>query len=127
VALSTLDVISIPVTDQQRARDFYVDTLGFTLVADTTEGMGPDQRWVQVAPPGGGTTITLVTWFPTMPPGCLKGLVITCDDADATFAELTAKGVPVGDQGGVQDAPWGRWFGVDDPDGNGWVIQESPR
>jgi catechol 2,3-dioxygenase-like lactoylglutathione lyase family enzyme len=122
VALSTLQVVSIPVTDQDRSRDFYVDTLGFTLVAD--ERMDPDQRWVQLAPPDGGTTITLVTWFPTMPPGSVKGLVIGCDDADATFADLTDKGVPVGAQGGVQDAPWGRWFGFDDPDGNGWVVQQ---
>jgi catechol 2,3-dioxygenase-like lactoylglutathione lyase family enzyme len=124
MALSTLDVVSVPVTNQDRSRDFYVDTLGFTVVSDTTMD---DQRWVQLAPPGGGTTITLVTWFPTMPAGSTKGLVIGCDDADATFAELTAKGVPVASQGGVQDAPWGRWFAVDDPDGNGWVVKQSAR
>jgi catechol 2,3-dioxygenase-like lactoylglutathione lyase family enzyme len=121
MALSTLDVVSVPVSDQNRSRDFYLDTLGFRMVAE--EPMGPDQRWVQLAPPGGGTTITLVTWFPTMPAGSLKGLVIGTDDVDATFAELAARGV-AGAQGGVQDDPWGRWFGFDDPDGNGWVVQQ---
>jgi hypothetical protein len=61
-------------------------------------------RWVQVAPPGGGATVTLVTWCPTMPPGSLTGLVIGCDDVEATYEELNARGVPVGAQGGIQDA-----------------------
>lgn len=123
MALTSIEVVSVPVTDQDRSRDFYVDTLGFTLVADTV--FDPRMRWVQVAPPGGGATVTLVTWFPTLPPGSVKGLVIGCDDVEATYAELNSRGVPVGAQGGIQDAPWGRWFGVDDPDGNGWVVQQS--
>ena len=80
MAITHLRLVSLPVTDQSRARDFYVDVLGFELVSDNP--MGPDQRWVQVAPRGGQTSITLVTWFPTMPPGSVKGIVLETDDLD---------------------------------------------
>ena len=66
MTITQVQLFSLPVSDQDRARDFYVDTLGFELVSDTA--MGPDQRWVQVRPPGSQTSITLVTWFPGMPP-----------------------------------------------------------
>ncbi|MEV6344324.1 VOC family protein [Actinoplanes sp. NPDC051851] len=122
MAVTHLDVVSLPVRDQDRARDFYVDTLGFELVRQND--MGPAQRWIQVAPKGGQTSITLVTWFDTMPPGSLQGLVLHTDDLDAEVAALTAKGVPVPD--GVQDAPWGRFAVFTDPDGNRLVLRGRP-
>src|SRR5438552_17640678 len=90
MAITHIQLLSVPVTDQDRARDFYVDTLGFDLVADNP--MGPDRRWVQVAPKGGQTSLTLVTWFPTMPPGSLKGLVLQTPDVDAETARLRVVG-----------------------------------
>ena len=71
VAITHLQLFSLPVADQDRSREFYVDVLGFDLVRDNP--MGPGQRWVQVAPKGARTSITLVTWFPAMPPGSVKG------------------------------------------------------
>ncbi len=121
MTITHVQLLSIPVTDQDRARDFYVDVLGMTLVRENP--MGPDQRWVQVAPKGAETSITLVTWFPTMPPGSLNGLVLETDDLDGDLARLTGLGVPVG--GGIQEAPWGRFVTFDDPDGNGIVLQAS--
>jgi catechol 2,3-dioxygenase-like lactoylglutathione lyase family enzyme len=121
MAITHIQLLSLPVADQDRARDFYLDTLGFTLVSDTT--MGPGQRWVQVAPPGGGTSITLVTWFESMPPGSTKGLVLETDDLDADVAALAGRGVRI--DGGVQEAPWGRFVTFDDPDGNGIVLQAT--
>lgn len=121
MTVTRVQLLSLPVTDQDRARDFYVDVLGMTLVRDNP--MGPDQRWVQVAPKGADTSITLVTWFPTMPPGSLKGLVLETDDLDGELARLTGLGVPV--EGGVQEAPWGRFVTLHDPDGNGIVLQAS--
>ena len=114
-------LLSIPVTDQNRARDFYVDQLGFDLIAD--RAMGPDQRWVQVAPKGADTSITLVTWFATMAPGSVKGLVLETDDLDRDVAGLMGRGLSI--QGGIQEAPWGRYVTFDDPDGNGIVLQAS--
>lgn len=121
MTITRVQLLSVPVTDQDRARDFYVDVLGMTLVRENP--MGPDQRWVEVAPNGADTSITLVTWFPTMPPGSLKGLVLETDDLDGDLARLTALGVPV--EGGIQVAPWGRFVTFDDPDGNGIVLQSS--
>jgi catechol 2,3-dioxygenase-like lactoylglutathione lyase family enzyme len=120
MAITHIQLFSLPVSDQDRARDFYVDTLGFELVADTA--MGPDMRWVQVRPPGSQASITLVTWFPTMPPGAAKGTVLETDDLDADVTALRARGVSIE---AVQEAPWGRFVTFDDPDGNGLVLQAS--
>jgi catechol 2,3-dioxygenase-like lactoylglutathione lyase family enzyme len=120
MTITHLQLLSVPVTDQDRARDFYVDTLGLSLLRDNH--MGPAQRWVQVAPAGADTSITLVTWFPTMPAGSLKGLVLETDDLDGDVARLTGLGVPVEE---VQDAPWGRYVTLHDPDGNGIVLQTT--
>jgi len=119
--ISHIQLLSLPVSDQDRARDFYVNTLGFDLLRDNP--MGPDQRWVQVGPKGAQTSITLVTWFPTMPPGSVKGLVLETGDLDADVAALTARGVAIPD--GVQEQPWGRFVTFDDPDGNGIVLQAT--
>jgi catechol 2,3-dioxygenase-like lactoylglutathione lyase family enzyme len=121
MTITHVQLFSLPVTDQDRARDFYLDTLGFELLADTS--MGPDMRWVQVRPPGSQASITLVTWFPTMPPGAVKGTVLETDDLDSDVAALRARGVSI--EGGIQEAPWGRFVTFDDPDGNGLVLQAS--
>ena len=121
MTITQIQLFSLPVGDQDRARDFYVDTLGFELVSDTT--MGPEMRWVQVRPPGSQASITLVTWFPTMPPGAVKGTVLETDDLDADVTALRGHGVSI--EGGIQEAPWGRFVTFDDPDGNGLVLQAT--
>ena len=70
----------IPVSDQAAAKGFYTDVLGFEVVRDNP--MGPEQRWIQLRPPGADTSITLVTWLEAMPAGSVKGLVLSCDDID---------------------------------------------
>jgi catechol 2,3-dioxygenase-like lactoylglutathione lyase family enzyme len=121
MAIAKVQLFSLPVSDQDRARDFYVDMLGFELLGDTA--MGPDQRWVQVRPPDGETSITLVTWFGTMAPGSTQGTVIETDDLDGDVEALRAKGVVI--DGDIQHAPWGRFVTLDDPDGNGMILQET--
>ena len=115
--ITHVQLLSVPVSDQDRARDFYLDTLGFELVRESP--MGPDQRWVQVRPVGAETSLTLVTWFDSMPAGSLSGLVLHCADVDAETERLRGRGVPVE---GPQDAPWGRHAILRDPDGNGLVL-----
>jgi catechol 2,3-dioxygenase-like lactoylglutathione lyase family enzyme len=122
MSISHVQLFSIPVSDQDRARDFYVDTLGFELVAETQ--MGPEMRWVQVRPVGAATSLTLVTWFPTMAPGSSKGTVLETDSLERTIATLREKGLPIGE---IETAPWGRFVTIDDPDGNGIVLQETAR
>ena len=121
MSITQIQILSLPVTDQDRSRDFYVGTLGFELVADTP--MGPGQRWVQVRPPGASTSITLVTWFPTMPAGAVKGTVLETDELDGDVTALRSRGVVI--DAGIQEAPWGRFVTFDDPDGNGLILQAT--
>jgi catechol 2,3-dioxygenase-like lactoylglutathione lyase family enzyme len=121
MTITKVQLLSLPVADLDRSRDFYVDVLGFELLADTQ--MGPDRRWVQVAPPGGATSIALVTWFPTMPAGSTKGTVLETDDLDGDIAVLEGRGVTI--DGQIQEMPWGRFVTFDDPDGNGLVLQAT--
>jgi catechol 2,3-dioxygenase-like lactoylglutathione lyase family enzyme len=78
MAITHIQLFSVPVTDHDRARTFYVDRLGFDFISDRP--MGPDGRWVQVTPKGAQTSITLVTDIETMPPGSVKGIVLESDD-----------------------------------------------
>ncbi len=122
MALNNLEVVSVPVSDQDRAKEFYVGKLGFSAQVDSS--FGDAMRWVMLRPPGSATSITLVTWFDTMPAGSMKGAVLGCDDLDKTLAELSARGVSFAEDE-VQEAPWGRWKTFDDPDGNGWILQQD--
>jgi predicted enzyme related to lactoylglutathione lyase len=121
--MRSIQLFSIPVSDQERAKAFYVDTLGWELVRD--DPMGPDQRWVQVKPRGGEASITLVTWFESMTPGSIRGVVIETDDLEGDQAALQAAGIRI--DKAIEEAPWGRWVTFDDPDGNGFVLQTSAR
>ncbi len=122
MALTNLQVVSVPVSDQERAKQFYVGMLGFAEEIDAS--FGESMRWIMLRPPGSGTAVTLVTWFETMPAGSMKGAVLGCDDLEKTLAELSALGVAFNEDE-VQQAPWGRWKTFDDPDGNGWVLQQD--
>lgn len=121
MGITAVQLYSLPVSDQDLARAFYVDVLGFELVADTE--MGPGMRWVQVRPPAGATSITLVTWFDSMAPGSSKGTVLESDDLDGDVVRLRGLGVAI--PGEIEQAPWGRYVTFDDPDGNGIVLQET--
>lgn len=118
--IKNISIVSLPVEDQPRAKSFYMDVLGFELVAD--DPMGPNQRWVQLKPPAGVTSITLVTWFEGMPPGSVQGLVLETDDVRADREALAGRGLEITL---VDNAPWGEFATFADPDGNGWVLQEN--
>ena len=113
---------SIPVRDQDRALDFYVNKLGFTLVTD--QPMGPGQRWIEVKPPRGDTGIALFT-----PPGqedrigTFAGASFDCDDVEKTYQELTANGVEFVKP--PQKQPWGTFAKFRDPDGNTFVLSSG--
>jgi catechol 2,3-dioxygenase-like lactoylglutathione lyase family enzyme len=115
-------VVSVPVSDQDRAKAFYVDALGFRLLRD--DDSVPGIRWVQVAAPtAGATALTLVTWFGTMPAGSLRGLVLACDDLDAEYQRLQAAGVQFDSP--PQRQPWATEAVFRDPDGNMLVLQQA--
>ncbi len=115
-----LAVVSIPVQDQNHALEFYRDRFGFEVDADAAFGDG--RRWIQLSPRDGAeTSIALVDWFDAMPPGGVVGLILTTDDIEAARGELLGRGVEVAE---IEDTPWGRFAGFNDPDGNGWSLQE---
>ena len=119
---SQISVVSIPVSDQDRAKAFYVDVLGFEVQVDTP--MGEGARWVMLRPRGGGASIALVTWFPRMQPGSLSGTVLSVGGIEEAVNHLRERGARAADAQ-IQEAAWGRWVTIQDPDGNGWVIQEN--
>jgi catechol 2,3-dioxygenase-like lactoylglutathione lyase family enzyme len=83
----------VPVSDQDEAIGFYTSVLGFSLVADVPFGEG--ERWVEVAPPGGGTAIALVPPRGEYQTGRMTGIALTSADPRADHAELKARGVDV--------------------------------
>lgn len=110
--MKAIEIISIPVTDQQRAKQFYLN-LGFEIIVEAPYQNG--QKWIQMGFPNSPLSITLVTWFDNMPAGCIDGLVIKTDDLAKDREELLAKGV---EPAAIDDTPWGKFMAVVDPDGN---------
>jgi catechol 2,3-dioxygenase-like lactoylglutathione lyase family enzyme len=119
--IESVRIVSVPVSDQERARSFYVDALGFELRQDV--GWGDGMRWVEVATENSPTSLTLVTWFDSMPPGSLQGLVVTTSDIHRTHEELAARGVPF--DFSPREMPGGTQAVFRDPDGNGLVLSQG--
>ena len=120
LARASITVVSIPVADQERSLRFYADTMGFEVVADAPfAGL----RWLQLSPPAGGPSISLVTWFDRMSPGSAQGLVLETDDVDRDHAELVARGVEVTEP---VEAFYGTYAELRDPDGNSWLLLQAP-
>jgi catechol 2,3-dioxygenase-like lactoylglutathione lyase family enzyme len=121
MSIVSFEIVSVPVADQERARNFYRDILGFELLRE--EPMGPTGKWIQLAPKGCSTTIALVTWFEGMRPGGLQGVMLNVTDIDADHRELSARGLKLTE---IQAQPWGRFAMFSDPDGNGWILRQPP-
>jgi catechol 2,3-dioxygenase-like lactoylglutathione lyase family enzyme len=121
MTIHSFEIISVPVSNQQRAKDFYRDVLGFALVRE--EPMGPGMTWIQLAPQGHSVTIALVTWFEQMKPGGLQGVMVNTGDIDAEHKLLQSRGLKIGE---IKQKPWGRHAMFTDLDGNGWILREPP-
>ena len=112
--ITGIGTVGIPVTDQDRALEFYVGKLGFEKRRDLPFGPG---RWIEVAPPGSPTTIALV------PAGVPTGIRLATGDAGADHGQLQADGVDVDPEiMRIPDAP--AMFGLRDPDGNTLILVE---
>jgi catechol 2,3-dioxygenase-like lactoylglutathione lyase family enzyme len=121
MAIRDITVVALPVSDQERAKAFYVEQLGFELRRE--DDAAPGLRWVQVAPPGATTALALVTWFESMPPGSLRGLGLRSDDLQADYEALVAQGVAFDEP--PQRRPGGTEAVLRDPDGNRLVLQQA--
>ncbi len=117
--MKTISVISIPVKDQQKAKEFYL-LMGFELIMETPFDKG--QYWIQLGLPGGGPTITLVTWFDKMPAGSLQGILIETEDILKDIEHLKGKGI---ETGALDETPWGKFASIKDLDGNSWSLHQK--
>jgi predicted enzyme related to lactoylglutathione lyase len=117
-----LELVAVPVSDVDRAKAFYVDQAGFN--ADHDHRVSEDIRFVQLTPPGSACSIAIGTGLTTAEPGSVQGLQLVVADAQAAHDELSERGVAVSD---MQEFPWGRFVFFQDPDGNGWAVQEILR
>ena len=116
------ELVPSPVTDVDRAKAFYADILGITLEVDVTPADGV--RVVQLTPPGSACSVGFGTGVPAYQgtPGSIRGLHLVVDGIERAREELIGRGVEVGD---LQDVGGGvRYAGFQDPDGNGWTLQE---
>ena len=115
-----LELVAVPVTDVDRAKDFYVQA-GFVLDHDHT--VSDEIRFVQLTPPGSGCSIAIGNGVTQMEPGALDNMQMVIANADEARTELKSRGIEVSD---VDDQPWGRFVYFSDPDGNGWSLQQIP-
>jgi catechol 2,3-dioxygenase-like lactoylglutathione lyase family enzyme len=128
-----LEVVVVPVSDVEASKAFYADQLGFAVDHDTTAG--EDVRFVQLTPPGSGCSIVISKGLTDMAAGSVKGLQLVVNDVVAADRELTERGVKTG--GVMVFTPAGQrpledgddlnnvgFSFFDDPDGNGWSVQQ---
>ncbi len=116
-----LELVSVPVSDVDRAKAFYTEQAGF--VAEHDRQVDDSLRFVQLTPPGSACSIAFGTGITDAAPGSARGLQLVVPDAHAAHEELAARGVEVSD---VQEFPWGSFVFFSDPDGNAWSVQQLP-
>jgi catechol 2,3-dioxygenase-like lactoylglutathione lyase family enzyme len=129
-----IEAITLPVSDVDRARDFYVQA-GWNLDLDTE--VAPGKRVVQLTPPGSHCSITFGTGWPQAEPGSYVNTYLVVSDIEEAHRDLKGRGIPVSDiyhfgqEGqtpGVDPnrGDYGSYADFTDPDGNTWLVQEVP-
>ena len=116
-----IELIFVPVTDVDRARDFYVEQVGFTLDHDVR--VSDEVRFVQLTPVGSACSIAFGEGIHGGTPGTQDTIQVVVDSAEAARAELVAAGV---DATPIDVQAWGIFTTFADPDGNRWTVQELP-
>jgi catechol 2,3-dioxygenase-like lactoylglutathione lyase family enzyme len=130
-----LEVVTIPVSDVDRAIDFYAEKAGFEL--DIDQAVGEGIRLVQLTPPGSACSVHLGKQTTNMTPGSIDGVFLVVRDLRAARAELVERGVDVGelqifDEGSYRQAREDESLDLvgcvffSDPDGNRWCVQQIP-
>jgi catechol 2,3-dioxygenase-like lactoylglutathione lyase family enzyme len=116
-----IEVITVPVSDVDRAKKFYVEKLGFHEDGDWKI---EEKRYVQLTPVGSGCSIAIGVGNTTAKPGSIDSILLVVKDIHSTHDELVKNGVMVSD---VEKMPWGAWhIYLSDPDGNKLSIQQKP-
>jgi catechol 2,3-dioxygenase-like lactoylglutathione lyase family enzyme len=119
----TLEVVIVPVSDLDRSIEFYRDRVGFHLDHNTRN---EHMHFAQLTPRGSGCSIVIgdLPSQQAMEPGSLRGVQLVVSDAVAARAELMDRGVECSGMQVFDERDGGTFFGFDDPDGNGWVVQQ---
>lgn len=131
-----LELVLIPVTDVDRAKDFYVEKAGFNL--DVDHQASDEFRVVQMTPPGSACSITVGNGITDATPGTVRGTHLVVSDIEVARAELVERGVDVSEVRHMTPSGWmsgpdperrdyNSFADFSDPDGNTWVLQESKR
>jgi catechol 2,3-dioxygenase-like lactoylglutathione lyase family enzyme len=115
-----IELVAIPVTDVDRAKDFYTK-IGFN--ADHDHRVDENLRFVQLTPPGSGCSICLGEGITDAAPGSVRGMQMVVASAEDAYQQLIAAGV---DATPVQNLGWGLFTFFADPDGNKWAVQQLP-
>lgn len=130
----TLEVVTVPVRDVDRAKAFYADQLGFHVDHDTK--ISDDLHFVQLTPPGSGCSVVIGRGMNEMEPGSLKGIQLVVPDLPRAHVELVERGVDVSGirfadrSGGFRaheegdDLDNSGFVFFEDPDGNSWAVQQ---
>lgn len=118
----SLDLVTVPVADVDRAKDFYVNQVGFGVEQD--HRIDASHRFVELTPPGSSCSIALTAGYVDAQPGSLQGVQVNVEDLDVARSFLLDRGVGVSS---IETFPWGRFCFFSDPDGNGWSVHEPPR
>ncbi|WGV51368.2 glyoxalase superfamily protein [Rhodococcus erythropolis] len=113
-----LELVAIPVTDIDRAKDFYV-RLGFN--ADHDHTVSEDLRFVQLTPPGSACSICIGKGITDAEPGSVVGMQVVVKDIEEAEREFKSRGIDISL---IDDQAWGRFIYFADPDGNKWAVQE---
>ncbi|MFE3199471.1 VOC family protein [Embleya sp. NPDC055664] len=118
--------VSLNVSDQDAAKRFWVEKMGFEEVLDTPMGEAGSPRWIEVRAPGDGITLILFSQrFDMEKVGSLNNVLFTCDDLQRTYAELSARGIDFPDKPAQQE--WGWWATFRDNEGNFYgLTQRNP-
>jgi catechol 2,3-dioxygenase-like lactoylglutathione lyase family enzyme len=116
-----LELVALPVTDVDRAKQFYVEKLGFNPDVDAT--VSEEVRFVQLTPPGSACSIAIGVGITDAAPGSVRGMQVVVEDVAKAREELVDRAVEVSE---VQEFPWGKFVYLADPDGNAWALQELP-
>jgi catechol 2,3-dioxygenase-like lactoylglutathione lyase family enzyme len=130
-----LELVVLPVSDVDRAKEFYLEKTGFKL--DVDHRAGENFRVVQLTPPGSACSITIGTGVTSAEPGSVRGLHLVVPDIEAARAELLERGTdaseifhfgPNGQEPGPDPkrSDYNSFLTFSDPDGNGWQVQEVP-
>jgi catechol 2,3-dioxygenase-like lactoylglutathione lyase family enzyme len=140
------EVVIIPVSDVDRAKEFYEKALGFRVDVDHSAAVyekalgfryrgSENYRIVQLTPPGSECSILIGQGITQVTPGAYQGMFLITSDIEATRAELVERGVevselfhfgPKGQTPGIEPkrADYSSYVSFSDPDGNGWLVQE---